>query len=681
MRPTAPAYSLPRTLFWLTLFFMSAQIIYFLLSVLMSGVLHVLATTTISWEIFTSRVVLFPFLIYLASQFLLYALFAWIIWYMTTAAGKLLSMQTATVYSFGVILWVISAVVVLTANSIYFEQSIFALPAANNTSSIFITTIYWLGSITLGIVFSMTAAHLVRVFHQKIFTASDVCAALIIFSITLLSISTHHFLPRQPIVSKASVTQPNIILVSIEALRPDYLQPNNTMPFLSGLLQTSIQFTDAYTPIAQSFPSWISLLTGKTPLHHGARSFYANFDKINFNDTLLHALHAHGYESVYGVDGQRFGDITTKVGFDHIISPPYGAAELLIGSMSDFPLSNLLLKTRMGKFIFPYNYANRTIAATYRPEDFTDLLTANLGDRNGSPLFLSVHFGISHWPYRWAGDQQKDHEFLAEKYRHSLRAADKQIKKFFDFLKDEKLLEHAIIIFMSDHGTGLGMPGDSLADESTYIGNKNALSLLQRIPYSHKHGDGINTSYGYSTDILSMQQYRVLLAIKTFGFPLASERKISTRASLIDVTPTLLELLHINDKLHADGISLVNAIKHHSVKQNRELFLENGFTAPEISQAKMATANILQASISTVILDPASGLLYVNESAANSMLKNKERALLYGDWLLARRSSSMMVLANIKSGKWTTDMKSSLAKQAPLGKMMRDFRKYNGGEI
>ena len=56
-----PAFSLPRTLFWLTLFFMSAQIIYFLLSQLLAGVLHVLATTTISWDIFTSRVVILPF--------------------------------------------------------------------------------------------------------------------------------------------------------------------------------------------------------------------------------------------------------------------------------------------------------------------------------------------------------------------------------------------------------------------------------------------------------------------------------------------------------------------------------------------------------------------------------------------------------------------------------------------
>lgn len=676
MKPAAPAFSLPRTLFRLTVFFISAQIIFFLLSVLMSGVLHVLATTTISWQIFTAHAVFFPFLGYLVSQFLLYALFGWIIWYVTTAAAKIFALQAAAEYSLGVMLWIMCAALVIIGNSIYFNQSIFALP-----SSTWMIAFFWLGVVGAAIFMLLAMTHLVSVFLKQTFTTYDLAAVFTIFSIAAI-ICLPRLLPSKQIISKASVSQPNIILISVEALRPDYIQTNETMPFLSSLLQTSVQFTDAYTPIAQSFPSWISLLTGKTPLHHGARSFYANFDKINFHDSLLHALRHHGYESVYAVDGQRFGDITTKVGFDQIISPPYGAAELLIGSMSDFPLSNLLLKTRMGKYLFPYNYANRTIAATYHPEDFSELITSSLSNRSGKPLFLSVHFGVSHWPYRWADDQQHDNQRLAEKYRHSLRAADNQIKHFFDFLHHEKLLEHAIIVFISDHGTGLGIPGDSLTNELTYVGNKKALTLLQRLPYSELAGTGINTSYGYSTDILSMQQFRVLLAIKANGFPLTAKKSIAARASLIDIAPTLLELLNIKNELHSDGISLVDAIKHpKNTNLSRELFLENGFTAPEISQAKMATANILQASISTVILDPASGLLYVNDDAARSMLKNKERALLYGDWLLARRSSSKMVLANIKSGQWTTEMNSSLAKQAPLVKMFRDFKQYNNGEI
>jgi hypothetical protein len=292
-----------------------------------------------------------------------------------------------------------------------------------------------------------------------------------------------------------------------------------------------------------------------------------------------------------------------------------------------------------------------------------------------------VHFGISHWPYHWADDQMPDDQSLTEKYRYSLRAADKQMKHFFDYLRDEKLLEHALIIFISDHGIGLGLPGDSLTVEDKYIGDKHSLSFLQRLPYSHNSQDGIDTSYGYSTNILSMQQYRVLLAIKTFGFPMHAPHQISTRASLLDIAPTVFELLNIHTNTRPDGISLVDAIKHRNTHHQREFFLENGFTAPEISADKMDAADILKSHIQSVVLDPTSGLLFVTDSAQKFMLKNKQRAVLAGDWLLARHSSTVMVLANIKSGLWTTDLHSSLAKRSPLQKLLRDFMRYNEGEI
>jgi phosphoglycerol transferase MdoB-like AlkP superfamily enzyme len=385
---------------------------------------------------------------------------------------------------------------------------------------------------------------------------------------------------------------------------------------------------------------------------------------------------------MYAVDGQRFGDITTQLGFDRIISPPYGAAELIIGSMSDFPLSNLLMKAHIGKYLFPYSFANRTIAATYHPDDFIDLITSQLATRSSKPLFFSVHFGISHWPYRYADDNDHDSDTLSEKYRRSLRAADTQMKKFFDYLRNAKLLEHAIVVFVSDHGTGLGMPGDSLTDVKSYVGKKRGFSLLPRLPYSNNKREGIDTSYGYSTNILSLQQYHVLMAIKTFGVALGKPKQINERVSLMDIAPTLMDFLHFHPPKSADGISLLDIIKQNQAAIHvRKFFIENGFTSPEIAKAEITTATVLKDTINTVQLDSQTGLLYINDNAEKQLLKQKQRALLAGDWLLARQSPSVMILANIRSGEWTMDMDSEFAKRANIRQLMQDFRQYNESEI
>src|SRR5262249_34672365 len=146
---------------------------------------------------------------------------------------------------------------------------------------------------------------------------------------------------------------------------------------------------------------------------------------------------------------------------------------------------------------------------------------------------IGVHFGISHWPFKWGNDTSKDNELLSEQYKMSLRAADQQIQSFYHFLKTEKLLNHAILILVSDHGIGLGLPGDRIIHENHYVGNSRDVSLFQKLPYNHvaiansaqQVHYGIDTSYGYSTDILSPNQYRILLAFLAHGVNIGEPQK------------------------------------------------------------------------------------------------------------------------------------------------------------
>lgn len=653
-----------------------------------------------SFKLTEAHLIIFPLLSYLCCQFLLYAFYFGMLWYFTISINQLFKLSFNTTSIFCLFLWAISIAVIISANSLYFHHSLFAI-AGQEQPFIHYSLIatLWGGSAFLTIILLLSTANFLISIHKKTYSKVDslLIASFFILGFLLIDFNnTPH--PQADLV--ATKKRPNVILISIEALRPEYIyQPYHndiTMPFVASILKESIQFTDAYTPIAQSFPSWISLITAKTPLHNGARSLYTRYDKIHFANSFIEKMKESGYETIYAVDGQRFGDLTPQTGYDHIISPPYGAAELIIGSLSDFPLSNLLVSTHLGKYLFPYSYANRSIVTTYRPKDFLNLLRDEIGNHRTKPLFLSVHFGISHWPYQWADDVQSVNASLPDQYKYSLHAADNQIASFFDFLNAEKLLDHAILIFISDHGIGLGMPGDRVIQEGKYIGNLHQLSLLRKIPYSTrqptKFNAGIDTSYGYSTDILSLKQYHILFAFNANGIDIGKAQKIETRVSIMDIGPTILALLKAPPIPQADGISLVSEMQNTqpSLANKRTLIFENGFTIPEIAKANISVNEILSSSIETVNFDNKSGLFYITDNAEQFLLKNKQRSILFGDWLLARypqyvalnaSNQTLMVLVNLKSGLWTTDLTSSFAQSAPIQLMLNEFHSYYGSEL
>ena len=71
--------------------------------------------------------------------------------------------------------------------------------------------------------------------------------------------------------------------------------------------------------------------------------------------TLATRLKNAGYETVYATDEKRFSNIDESFGFDSILGPPMGAADFLLGTINDFPFSNLIVNTRLGRILFPYS--------------------------------------------------------------------------------------------------------------------------------------------------------------------------------------------------------------------------------------------------------------------------------------------------------------------------------------
>lgn len=648
--------SLFSALLKLTFFLIFLQILTVGVKMASSGIASTAIAKSALLQFTASPAVSRPLLMYTGTQILLQLLFACAIWIMARGIGARFAMKPASIYSLGIILWLFYVILIFVVNTLTFNLSLFSLFSVTQVRT---STLY----------LSYASLFIIPVYLAFTKSWRPLTALVMLFSLCHFVLG---FSEKSHAHTQTDTKKPSIIIISIEAMRPEFAA---SMPFLNSLLNTSTRYTDAYTPIAQSFPSLISVLTSRTPLHQGARSLYTNYSQIDLQGSLLEKLHADGYQTVYAVDGQRFGEITPSIGFDNIISPPFGAAELLIGSISDFPLSNLLSLTTLGKRLFPYTYANRSIAVTYQPEDYINLLQTKLSELPNKPLFLVAHFSLSHWPYRWAHDNKPAHESIVEMYQRSLGGVDQQISAFYQLLENNKLLDHAILVMMSDHGIGLGLPGDSFGAEKKYRGNRHDFPALIKNPYSNHQGSGYDTSYNYSTNILSLRQYHTLLAFKFYGLEKHTPATISTRTSIMDITPTLAALLHLPANKKWDGQSLLAPVAH------RAFFMENGFTTPEIAEANIDINRVIQASAQLVTIDSQSGLLSLTGTAQKTLLAKKERSLLLDDWMLARLNTKALVLVNIKSGEWTADLTSTLARRAPLAMLMQKFNDYNAYEI
>ena len=86
--------------------------------------------------------------------------------------------------------------------------------------------------------------------------------------------------PTPPTITfMATQEKPNIILVGVDSLSPDFLSYfgyGNITPFFDSFLDHASVFSEAVTPLARTFPAWTSILTGKYPSKIGIRYNFAD---------------------------------------------------------------------------------------------------------------------------------------------------------------------------------------------------------------------------------------------------------------------------------------------------------------------------------------------------------------------------------------------------------------------
>ena len=227
---------------------------------------------------------------------------------------------------------------------------------------------------------------------------------------------------------------PNVILISIDTCRADYLScyghPRQTTPNIDTVAAEAIVFSQVITSVPTTLPAHCSMLTGTIPPYHGVHANIA-YRLRESNVTLAEHLRDHGYRTA-GVVGA------------FVLHSQFGIAQGFDTYDDEIRMKTAVVSSENER----------------KAGEVTRLATAWLqkhAEETG-PFFLFVHYFDPHFPYEPPVPFAST--FADERYAGEVAYADHGIGKLLQTLKDLKLYDPALLIITGDHGEGLGDHGE-----------------------------------------------------------------------------------------------------------------------------------------------------------------------------------------------------------------------------
>jgi tetratricopeptide (TPR) repeat protein len=254
-----------------------------------------------------------------------------------------------------------------------------------------------------------------------------------------------------------------IILISVDTLRSDRLPAYGyggvETPAIDRLREDGILFEHAYTHIPLTLPAHTSLLTGRLPPEHGVRDNLGYTVDTETSPLLQQTLKEVGYATGAGVSAFVLRRATgIGAGFD-------------------------LYQDEIDIIPDPGSTGIQTIQ---RPGTETlDAVRPWLRSVVEGPFFLFFHIFEPHTPYT------PPPEYAARypsPYDGEVAAADDAVGGLLDELRSLGVYEKALIVFLSDHGEGLGEHGE---DEHGLFLYRSTLQvpLIIKLPQAKRAGE------------------------------------------------------------------------------------------------------------------------------------------------------------------------------------------------
>jgi len=300
----------------------------------------------------------------------------------------------------------------------------------------------------------------------------------------------------------------NVVLITLDTTRADalgsYGQRRPITPNLDRLAAEGTQFQQCVSSAPSTLPAHSTLFTGRHPFVHGVRS-NAGYVLSDENTTLAEVLSAHGYRTSAEVAAPVIG-LHTQLGqgFDryHDLGFP------------DIQRKTITVEDGGGQ---------RSVEVEEREAgDITKFGLQFIKENRSEKFFLWLHYFDAHQPYSPPG---RFYETSSESaYHGEIQYIDEQIGRVLTQIEGLGLRERTLVVVVADHGEAMG-----------------------------EHDEKTHAYFVYDGTI------RVPLLF--WGATIPSGLRIESLVRMLDVAPTILDLLNLSPLEDIQGTSLVPLIK------------------------------------------------------------------------------------------------------------------------
>jgi len=322
---------------------------------------------------------------------------------------------------------------------------------------------------------------------------------------------------------------PNIILISIDALRADHLNcygyHRNTSPNIDRLAGQGVLFKNAFSQATWTIPSHTSIFLSQYVWKHKVNTPQKQLG--NSSTTLAEILKNENYATAGFTGG---GYTSSKYGFDRGFEIyedriPRGRGRHEIASYIDKLLSWLESVRNRKFFLFIHTY---DVHGPYNPPPpYFDLYTK--GRCEGKHLRTSR--GIIPWKLDASKLTIEEIDYIMAVYDGGINYVDDQLGKIFEKLKQLGIDENTIIIVTADHGEAFKEHG--------------------RLDHAYKP---------------YIELVHIPLIMKGPGIP--GNRIYENYVQHIGIVPTILEILNIPKRKEMQGRNLLPLMHNCEIEEH-----------------------------------------------------------------------------------------------------------------
>ncbi|MBZ5599306.1 MAG: sulfatase [Acidobacteriia bacterium] len=306
-------------------------------------------------------------------------------------------------------------------------------------------------------------------------------------------------LAKLPAAARGS---PNVLVIVVDTLRADHLSSYGyaraTSPNIDRIAQQGVLFKNAFSSCSWSFPSHVSLLTGRYQFEHGIENmvpipmFGSGAPDLGGKPTLGEALERRGYRTgAFSANRAWFShDLGFGRGFTHFEDYFHSVPDMFVRTLYGREFSRIVLaRTDRSK----YRRALRWLGF----EAILDRDDEGLGSSAGSPGVRKRSTAVNQELVQWI-DRDRHRPFFAflnyfdvhepyggplsfatpdwpqstpvDKYDDGVKYVDDSVSQLMTELERRGLAGNTIVVITADHGEELGQHGLRTHGRALYKG-------------------------------------------------------------------------------------------------------------------------------------------------------------------------------------------------------------------